>query len=434
MAHVTTRLLRGSAAVVGANLVFSAATFALATVAARRLGPVAFGEWGALWALMMVSAALFPSVSMAAARETSLRLARGDAADAAVWVRRAARFVLAIGVAVAALLIAGATPVSGWLRIADAGHVRWVGVFFFVSILLAFTRGVVEGAQRFDALGVNLVWEGALRAIVGFALLGAGFGVEGLLFGYVFGAAAALVRSWPSMTEPPDLWNGPPGSRVRVDAAELPPAPLFVGPILAAHIVIVVLANADMVAAKHAFDASAAGWWSVAFTGGKFLFFLAEGIGTVMFPLAVEAHARREPNLPILARALGLFAAAAGVALAVVMLAPDLVVDRVFGARYAAVREILPRYLIWATWLSATVLVVKFRLAQGKVDALVFLTGFAIGLAGELALRHWQPMLLSSVLSSLGATMFAVTVIGTLVFARRAARRAARSGAVGTAT
>lgn len=426
MARVTTRLLRGSAMVVGANLVFSAATFALATVAARRLGPAAFGEWGALWALMMVSAALFPSVSMAAARETSLRLAREDSIDAAVWVRRAARFVLAIGAVIAVLLVAGATPVARWLHLADVGHVRWVGLFFLASILLAFTRGVIEGAQRFDALGVNLVWEGALRAIVGFALLGAGFGVAGLLAGYVFGAVAALVHSWSAMRASPDLWAGPPGARVRVDAAELPAAPLFVWPILAAHIVIVVLANADMVAAKHQFDAGAAGWWSVGFTGGKFLFFLAEGIGTVMFPLAVEAHARREPNLPILARALALFAVAAGAAIAVVILAPELVVDRVFGARYAPVREILPRYLVWATWLSATVLVVKFRLAQGKADALVCLTGFAIGLVGELTLRNWQPKLLASVLASSGAILFAVTVIGTLLLARRAARRAER--------
>ncbi len=429
MAHVTTRLLRGSAAVVGANLVFSAATFALATVAARRLGPAAFGEWGALWALMMVSAALFPSVSMAAARETSLRLARGDEADAAVWVRRAARFVLAIGVAIAALLIAGATPVSHWLRIADAGHVRAVGVFFFVSILLAFTRGVVEGAQRFDALGVNLVWEGALRAIVGFALLGAGFGVEGLLAGYVFGAAAALVHSWSAMTTSPDLWNGPPGARMRVDAAELPPAPLFIAPILAAHVVIVALANADMVVAKHQFDARAAGWWSVAFTGGKFLFFLAEGIGTVMFPLAVEAHARREPNLPILLRALGLFGVAAGLAIAVATLAPDLVVDRVFGSDYAFVREILPRYLVWAAGLSATVLVVKFRLAQGRIDAFVLLTGFAIGMFAEFALSSWQPKLLAAVLSGSGVTLFAVVGVGTYVMDRRAARRAANGAA-----
>ncbi|MCC6156563.1 MAG: hypothetical protein IT350_00815 [Deltaproteobacteria bacterium] len=419
MARVTTRLLRGSAAVVGANLVFSAATFALATVAARRLGPAAFGEWGALWALMMVSAALFPSVSMAAARETSLRLAREDAIDAAVWVRRAARFVLAIGAAIAVILVACATPVAGWLRLADADHVRWVGVFFFASILLAYTRGVIEGAQRFDALGVNLVWEGALRAIVGFAMLGAGFGVSGLLAGYIFGALAALVHSWSAMRESPDLWAGPPGARVRVDAAELPAAPLFVWPILAAHIVIVVLANADMVAAKHQFDASAAGWWSVSFTGGKFLFFLAEGIGTVMFPLAVEAHARREPNVPILVRALGLFAVAAGVAIAVVMIAPDLVVDRVFGSRYAPVREILPRYLIWAAWLSATVLVVKFRLAQGKADALAILAGCAIALAVLLAASSYGPAGLASMLAAFGATVFVGTVLFTAWMARK---------------
>ena len=96
------------------------------------------------------------------------------------------------------------------------------------TLLLAF-RAVLNGAMRglyqFGPLSVNLVGEAIAKAAIGLILVKAGFGVAGVMIGFVCGAGAGLLHSlW--IIRPSKFWRGKGWFDIKVVPAALP---LFLG-------------------------------------------------------------------------------------------------------------------------------------------------------------------------------------------------------------
>lgn len=374
-------LLRDGATMVAANLVFAGTAFALTILAARRLGPAGFGEWGALWSIMLVTAALFPSVSMLAAREVARECAAGRPESARALASRIGVVTAGIGLAPAVLLTLKADAVAAALRIAEPSHIVLVAWFFWISWVLAFVRGALEGAQRFNGLGLNVAGEGALRLAMGAVVLFAGGVIGGLLGSYIAAAVIACAFAWAEWRRPLDA------ATPRNDE----PAAIrwsYFAPVFAAHLLIVALANADMMLVKRYFPAEAAGWYSVGFTGGKFMFFFAEGVAVAMFPKAVAAHAAGRSPRPILIRALALYIGGAALTVAVAAAAPAFLVSTIFGPEYDEARRLLLPYLLYSSMLGAMVVTAKYRLAEGRFAFLAALAGAVVVLVGGIVVYH----------------------------------------------
>jgi O-antigen/teichoic acid export membrane protein len=382
MAHADETIAKDGFKLVGANVVFSAATFIVATIAARHLGPEEYGAWGVLWALIIISAAFFPTIVMTAAREISAFLAKDQDGEAHNFTHQMALWTLGFGFLLTLGLVAANETVARWLSIENPQLVGLVAFFFLASASLAFFRGVMEGLCAFDMLALNVVLEGGLRLVLGVTVLFAGLGLAGLMGGYIAAAVLAGLIGASQLMETRIAFlryksgaSMPEGVGARTFR--------FVLPVLVTHVAIVFLTNMDMILVKHSFGAYEAGIFSVCFTAGKLFFFFSEGLSSAMFPKVVAAQAKGASGIGLLRSTVLLYCAGAVVGLAVAAGWAQFWVKLIFGPEYIDAASLLFPYLLFAALTSAAVLLAKYYLAVGRYG---FIPIFVLWVAALIAI------------------------------------------------
>jgi O-antigen/teichoic acid export membrane protein len=144
--------------------------YAFNVLAARSLGPEAFGAVGALWAgMFLVSVLLFRPVEQTLSRAVADQLAHGS--DARPAVRTTAKLTLAV----AAIAVAGC--VAAWQPLTDGlfGGEPVLTVALIAGVVgygaSYFARGLAGGVKWFEGYGIVLLADGAIRVIVALPLL-----------------------------------------------------------------------------------------------------------------------------------------------------------------------------------------------------------------------------------------------------------------------
>jgi O-antigen/teichoic acid export membrane protein len=150
-----------SAATLGAGLLI----YAFHVLAARRLGPEAYGQIAVLWAALFLTViVLFRPLEQTTSRETANRLARDEEARTVVKAvgRLAAGLLLALGLAIA----------LGWAFITDR---LFLGNNAMTAMLLAgivfyggayVTRGLLAGTRWFPGYALGLIADSVVRLLV----------------------------------------------------------------------------------------------------------------------------------------------------------------------------------------------------------------------------------------------------------------------------
>ncbi|HEY8192461.1 MAG TPA: hypothetical protein VIF36_00925 [Gaiellaceae bacterium] len=155
-----------SAATLGSGLLI----YGFHVLAARKLGPEAYGQIAVLWAALFLTViVLFRPLEQTTSRETANRLARGE--EAGTVLRAVSR--LAVGLLLALSLGIG----LGWAFITERlflgnDHMTamlLVGIVFYGGAYV--TRGLLAGTRWFPGYGLGLVADSALRLLVALPLV-----------------------------------------------------------------------------------------------------------------------------------------------------------------------------------------------------------------------------------------------------------------------
>ncbi len=150
-----------SAATLGSGLLI----YGFHVLAARKLGPEAYGQIAVLWAALFLTViVLFRPLEQTTSRETANRLARGE--EAGTVIRAVSR--MAIGL----LLALGLAIGLGWAFITERlflgdDHMTamlLVGIVFYGGAYV--TRGLLAGTRWFPGYGLGLVADSAVRLLV----------------------------------------------------------------------------------------------------------------------------------------------------------------------------------------------------------------------------------------------------------------------------
>ncbi len=144
--------------------------YAFNVLAARTLGPAAYGAVGALWgAMFLLAVLLFRPIEQTVSRAIADHLARGEDSRPAV---RAAAWLTAL---VTSAAVAGC--VLAWVPITDRlfGGEPVLTVALVAGLagygLSYFARGLVGGVQWFGGYGIVLLADGAIRFALALPLL-----------------------------------------------------------------------------------------------------------------------------------------------------------------------------------------------------------------------------------------------------------------------
>jgi O-antigen/teichoic acid export membrane protein len=371
-----------------------------------------YGSLAALVSYFLILSVVGQAMQVATAREGVLgHLGVGAALMATVkrWTRGLLLFTLALTV-ISVLL---RNPIA---HAVGVKHDEWAaalglpaaGLWLYVSVL----RGVLQGVGDYEGVGVSLIGEQGARLIVGAVLAAAGLGVTGAYLGtplsFVAMALFCLyrlrqhVRAVEATTTPGAVTVAPAAEVSLWDHVKRAWAPI------AGLIVIAVLQNIDIIAAKHQFSTSVASSYGAVAVAAKVLIWVAMGAGFYLVPEVSRRRAAGEDPRPILARAMGIVAVCAVPVLLIFAFASHPLIKAAFGAKKTSASGSLIVLGLAFTVLACTYLAIQYMLALRRTSFLPVLGAVAVA----------EPILLlnaSHKPTSFAAVVLAIQAVGALL-------------------
>jgi O-antigen/teichoic acid export membrane protein len=387
------RSLRRSALVLAAGMgVANAGNYGFNVVMAFLLGPAAYGALAALLALVLVGSVPGLALQAVVARRTTL--AGGAAWPGAGWL------VGRAGLGLGLLTVLAGPGLVLFLHLDSAVPVVWLALALAPTPLLFAVQGLLQGRERFGALAAVMVAGAAVKLAAGLALVAAGLGVSGAMAGV---AAGALLASLAGLRLAAPL-RGASNREAGLERGWW----REVGTATTGLLGLFLLANVDVLLARHYLDRAAAGRYALGAVVAKIAFWAPQFVVTVVFPRLVGAADPRR----LLAGSAGLIVGFG------VLLAGGLVVaDRaglivpVLGGGYAGLGPLLPLFAALGTALAlvqlllfegiatrdrrmgravAVALVAEVALVAGPLHGSVGqIAGTALGVALALATTGW---------------------------------------------
>lgn len=335
-----------------------------------------YGSLAALISYFLILAVAGQAMQVATARESVLgHLGSGPqlAATLRGWTR--ALLLLTLGAAVVSVLLR--VPIARLVGV-DQTWAAAVGLPAGVLwLLLSILRGALQGVGDYRAVGSSLIGEQASRLVLGATLAAVGLGVTGAYLGTPLSLLAMAGFCWLALRRRLAIAEGP-GAPVPPRFARLRSHVVRAWAPIAGLVVVALLQNIDIIAAKHRFSTDVASSYGATAVAAKVLVWVAIGAGFYLVPETSRRHAAGEDTRPVLLRALAIVLACALPVLLIFAFAGRLLLRLAFGAdRLLAVSALLPLGVAFLL-LALAYLAVQQLLALRRARFLVPLAAVAV--------------------------------------------------------
>ncbi len=339
-----------------------------------------YGSLAALVSYFLILSVVGQALQVATAREGVLGHL-GVGAGLAATVRRWTINLLGLTVVVAIISVLLREPIAQAVGVPSDQWAAAIGLPAAVLWLeLSILRGVLQGVGDYKGVGVSLVGEQATRLVVGAALAAAGLGVTGAYLGTPLSFVAMGVfciyrlerHIAATAAEPLGAVSAAPPALSLWAHVKRAWAPI------AGLIVIAVLQNIDIIAAKHRFSTSLASSYGATAVAAKVLIWVAIGAGFYLVPEVSRRRAAGEDTRPVLFRSLAIIGVCAVPCLLIFAVVPKQLLTAAFGAKKATAHGSL--FVLGAafTVLAATYLAIQYMLALRRTRFLLLIGAVAI--------------------------------------------------------
>ena len=347
---------------IAAMLCVNVSNFGFHILVSRQLGPSSFGAVAAL--LNIVTFVSLPLVAIQAA--VVVDVANHDGSHV-LALRRLFNAALLAGVCIAALLMVGSPAITDFLSLGSIAPVVLLSTWFIAAIPTPILAGASIGQFRFGPVAIASV-AGAFVRLALTGILGVlGVGLEGPIIGTIVGCALTLAILAFALR--PNL------RRYSRKSLRLSRTTIFwTLSVLCGYSA---LLGVDTVLARHLFGTIEAGRYAAAATAAHIALFVSASVTTLVFPRFLserdEGAAKRE--LLIASSLVG----AVGLGMAgMLSLAPRLVVEVLFGARYQGITPELRLLSLESALLGVLNLITYFLISRRSLAAFIPWLGVAI--------------------------------------------------------
>lgn len=399
-----------AAAMIGNNIIALGSTVVFSRLLKDNQGG-GYGSLAALVSYFLILSVVGAAIQVATAREGVLGHL-GVGAGLAATVRQWTRGLLLFTVVLTVISILLRDPIA---RAVGVKHDQWAAAVGLPAaglwVELSMLRGVLQGVGDYKGVGLSLLGEQSVRLVSGAVLAAAGLGVTGAYLGtpvsFIAMSVYCLYRlrrhihdveaePLPAVSQAPaaalSLWE-------HVKRAWAP---------IAGLIIIAVLQNIDIIAAKHQFTTHVASSYGAVAVAAKVLIWVAMGAGFYLVPEVSRLRAEGKDPRPILARALAIVAVCAIPVLLIFAFASHLLIKAAFGASKTTAADSLLVLGLAFSVLACTYLAIQYMLAQRRTWFLVILGVVALAEPILLLNASHQP-------KSFAAVVLAIQAVGALV-------------------
>lgn len=279
----------------------------------RNLSTVNYGILNSLFAMFMIVSIPAATIQTVITKFVSRFQISDQLGKARLLIRHLGKRISVTAVALFLIIIIISSWLTDFLQLPGNQFVVVLAALLGLAIVLPVFLGGLQGFQKFNFLGLNLIVGDGLKLILGVILVLAGFQVMGALSAFLTAnlvqlfLAIILLRIFLKSNK--NIENGGP---YRIDLSEVYK---FFYPVALTHFCFMMLTNNHIILVKHFFDPLDAGRYSVASMVGKMILFLPGAISLVMFPKTAKLHAEERSSIDVFKKSLlysGLLCAAVG--------------------------------------------------------------------------------------------------------------------------
>ncbi|WP_420818774.1 lipopolysaccharide biosynthesis protein [Nocardioides houyundeii] len=392
-------LMRTGAGIAVAMGVMNVATYGYTMIAAKMLGPQAYGRFIATMAVLLVVSVVSLGLQTTAARRISADPAHVGQIQADIL-----RFTLRASLILGAVLLVLSPVVNAVLKLDNLMMAALIGPAAVPLTMMGGQAGTLQGERKWLPLGVLYISAGVPRLLVGTAMLLWEPNELVAFLAVILGSVAPVVVGWWALRpvrEPEVSTELPQGREIAKEIFHNSQA-LFA---------FFALSNVDIVVARNVLSEHDAGLYAGGLILAKAMLFLPQFVVVVAFPAMASAHERRRA----LGRSLALVSALGLVGTGTVALLSSLAMVFVGGEDFAEIQGRLWLFAILGTAMSMLQLVVYSVIArQGQRSVYLVWAALAAVVLGGLMVGSITSLLVWVVLVDL-ALLVALLAISFLL-------------------
>jgi O-antigen/teichoic acid export membrane protein len=295
-------------------------------VAGRWLGPVDYGIFISVTAILQVLLLLSIAIRMVVAFYTAELSAQSDSLNAVgILLRGVWKWAWRWGLMATALMILAGPFLERLLHLPDAWPLFAASFMVLFLFLRESTYGVLQGIQAFGGLGLVQVIQSFLRLILAAALIWLGWRATGAILAQPLSCVFALAVA---------LWWLRPQFKARGKVASRPVSWRYSAYTLVGLAAFGLLTNFDALFVKHFFSPQMAGNYGPVVTLSKVCLFLPWAIGMLLLPKVTHRRAIGQDSRSLLLLALAAALAPGFAISSLCFLFPGILVRLIFTAAY----------------------------------------------------------------------------------------------------
>lgn len=395
------RLGRATSAMVLLTLLASITNYGSNIIFSRLLSPASYGDLTALIAFIVIAAVPTGAAQTVVAERIAVLLAQGQHDRARYLIRHAVAHVAMIALILGLIYLACIPLVKTALGLQAIGPAIALAPLLVLSFFMPVAYGVLQGMERFVALGAVLFAVAGSRIVIGvpWTLL-AGGGAGGPLLGQALGNMLALVATaWLIRTYLLGRGTGAASSGLRRRPNR---RTLAAG---GAFIAFALISNLDVLLAKLLLSPHAAGLYAALATVEKVVIFLPGAIAVVMVPSAAKAR-HTEGSAARVLRIAALLVAVTTMLVAVpAAIAPHFLLQTMFGPKYVSASPGVLPIVCAGAGLALLYLLVVYTVAIQDRRWVWLLTGGVVLQIVTILTLHSSPVEIATVQASVITVM-----------------------------
>ncbi|HLN18564.1 MAG TPA: oligosaccharide flippase family protein [Patescibacteria group bacterium] len=346
----------------------------------RMVSTSVYGEVESLISLTAIISVPSASLAMVATKLGACNKAEEDISGSLQVLEYLNKKIFIYGLPIFFALALFSSYFKNFLQIESVWPLFIVWLMMLLSFFSAVTGGLLNGWQKFESSSWAGIWGAFVKLASAILLIKLGFDLNGAIGGFALGALAAYAFSIYFLKNLKKE-NHEKKEIKRIDKHLFK---VYMWPIFWGNLAITILANVDMVLAKHNLSPDMAGQYGALSIISKIIFFATGIVGTVLFSMTAENNYKKNSSTKTLIHALYLMAIISIPAFIFYYLFPGFIISILFGSKYPDAGPYLWWFAVSVILFSFANLFFQYLLSLNKTKVAYIL--LAISILASLAI------------------------------------------------
>lgn len=373
----------------------------------RALGPEDYGVVGALMSVLYIIMVPLLTIQTGITNFAARFNVRGEHEKIKFMYKKSLKRMFIIGLVLMVAFMLISPLIAKFFHMTETVSLMVTGVFVFFSFLLPVHRGMLQGLQRFKALGVNYILEGIFKlgsAFIFIPIFGAmNYGVAGTMGSFVVSYAFPFLLAFFLLIK----FFGKGEKFNTKDMYR------YAFPVLIMITCLTLFYTIDVILVKHFFDLTQAGYYAAISLMGKVIFFGSWSIAFVMFPKATELDESQRPSRSLLNKSI-LLVLLFGIPVTLAyFILPGFIVNVLFGSAYIEIKGLIGWLALAMLLFSLNYLMSYYNIALKKFKFIFLLVLLNILEFGLIWFMHDTLLQIIMILLVLNILLFFVLLFAT---------------------